>query len=122
MPACHATAITADGSCLFRRYLGEDQSVTVGDTVHKYAFLLTASEIQTAADETVAEAPIAPHKEAPREITWREVKPIAARNFRGPVVYNTYYRPSAAPDAAEHVKETRASPVHVQGPRWCHQV
>ena len=122
MPACHATAITADGSCLFRRYLGEGQSVTVGDTVHKYAFLLTASEIQTAADETVAEAPIAPHKEAPREITWREVKPIAARNFSGPVVYNTYYRPSAAPDAAEHVKETRASPVHVQGPRWCHQV
>lgn len=122
MPACHATAITADGSCLFRRYLGVSQSVTVGDTVHKYAFLLTASEIQTAADEIVAEAPIAPHKEAPREITWREVKPIAAMNFRGPTYYNTYYRPSSAPDAAKHVKETRASPVHVQGPRWCHQV
>ena len=96
--------------------------MTVGDTVHKYAFLLTASEIQTAADEIVAEAPIAPHKEAPREITWREVKPIAAMNFRGPTYYNTYYRPSSAPDAAKHVKETRASPVHVQGPRWCHQV
>ena len=120
MPACHATAITADSSCVFRRYLGEDTSVTVGDNVHKYAFLLTASEIQTAADEIVAEAPIAPHKDAPQEITWREVKPIAANNFRGPV-YNTYYRPSAAPDAAEHVKETRPRQC-MQGPRWCHQV
>ena len=114
-------AITADGSCLFRRYLGEGQCRTVGDTVHKYAFLLTASEIQTAADETVAEAPIAPHKDAPREITWREVKPIAANNFRGPV-YNTYYHPSAAPDAAEHVKETHGPRQCMQGPRWCHQV
>jgi hypothetical protein len=109
MPVCRATAITADGSCLLCRYLGTGQDVT-GATVHKYAFLKTETT-----PETFGEAPRAPHDERPKEITWREVKPIAATNFSGSG-YNTYYRPSAAPEAAEHVKETWASRQCMQGP------
>ena len=85
------------------RCLGIGQDL-VGEKVHKYAFI--ASETETVADaprETVAEAPSAPHRDAPKEITWREVKPLAAKKFRGSN-YNTFFHPSAAPEAAKHVK------------------
>jgi len=87
-----------------------------GNSEHKYAFLPTGSEaVQT--HETVQTAHCAPHAHAPKEITWRDIKAIAQKG-------NTFYRPSASPDAAEHVERRHsASRPCMQRPSgWCHQV
>ena len=92
----------------------EGQSVA-GNSKHKYAFLSTGSEaVQTR--ETVQTAHCAPHAYAPKEITWRDIKAIAQKG-------NTFYRPSASPEATEHVEKRHSASRHAcRGPGWCHQV
>ena len=86
-----------------------------GNSEHKYAFLPTGSEaVQTR--ETVQTAYCAPHAYAPKEISWRDIKAITQKG-------NTFYRPSASPEATEHVEKRHSASRHAwRGPGWCHQV